>query len=225
MGVLSEGNKRYWECNRAHGTAPDCTKRIIIALMIITKHAQPNRDKTRLIWTDLEMSGLDPAADKVLEAAFIITDGNLNIVAEAPPWVIAQPDSVLDGMDDWNRRTHGESGLIEKCRQSQLSESAAAQEILIFLQQHTAHGESPMCGNSICQDRRFMARHLPTVEIFFHYRNFDVSSFKIAMHLYMPQVLAEAEKPPSAHQALCDIKDSINEMRFYLNRFFPDAKL
>lgn len=191
--------------------------------MKITKNTAPDRAKTRLIWTDLEMSGLNPEADKVLEAAFIITDGGLNIVAEAEPWAIAQPDAVLDGMDDWNRRTHGESGLVDRCRASKLSEEAASAEIIAFLEKHTARGESPMCGNSICQDRRFMVRHLPKVEEFFHYRNFDVSSFKIAMHLYAPTVLDSFAKPESAHQALSDIRDSIDEMRFYLNHFFPDG--
>ncbi len=183
----------------------------------------PPRETVRLIWTDLEMSGLNPDSDAVLEAAFIITDGNLEIVAEAPVWAIHQPDSVLDGMDDWNRRTHGESGLVARCRESQLTEAAVQKEILQFLLLHAKAGESPMCGNSICQDRRFMARCLPAVEAFFHYRNFDVSTLKIAARLYAPEILRAWEKPPSRHQALDDIKDSIDEMRYYARHFWPGA--
>ena len=184
--------------------------------------SQAKLQKTRLIWTDLEMSGLNPDSDVVLEAAFIITDGRLETVAEATPWVIHQPDSVLDNMDSWNMRTHGESGLIDRCRRSPLSAAGAEREILEFLRKHVGEGDSPMCGNSICQDRRFMARHLPEVEKFFHYRNLDVSSFKIAARLYAPSLLEDWKKPPSRHQALDDIRDSIAEMRHYTSRLFGE---
>ena len=187
--------------------------------MHVAKKSAPEREKIRLVWTDLEMSGLDPDSDKVLEAAFIITDGNLDTIAEAPVWVIYQPDSVLDGMDSWNKRTHGDSGLIERCRHSTLSEERAQQEMLAFLQQHAKFGESPMCGNSICQDRRFMARHLPKVEAFFHYRNFDVSAVKIAAYLYANKAFQSWDKPQSRHQALDDIRDSIAEMKHYARCF------
>lgn len=190
--------------------------------MLISKQSPPpEREKIRLIWTDLEMSGLDPETDVVLEAAFIITDGNFTIIAESEPWVIYQPDSVLNGMDDWNRRTHGASGLIDRCRASSLSAAAAEQEILRFLRQHIEAGESPMCGNSICQDRRFMARELPELERFFHYRNLDVSALKIIVYLLAPEVLQSWSKPPSQHQALADIRDSINEMRHYARHLLP----
>ena len=191
--------------------------------MHITK--QPcSREEVRLIWTDLEMSGLEPDQDKVLEAAFIITDGNLREIAEAPPWVLHQPDSVLDNMDEWNTRTHTNSGLIGRCRASTLSEQDAEEQILAFLRQHVKPGESPMCGNSIGQDRRFMVRHLPQLEAFFHYRNFDVSTFKIAVHMYAPDA-PTPQKSESRHQALDDIKDSIEEMRRYVRLLWPDIGL
>ncbi len=191
-------------------------------MMNISKNTPPPpRDKIRLIWTDLEMSGLDPDTDLVLEAAFIITDGNLRVIAEALPWVIHQPDSVFEAMDDWNKRTHGDSGLIDRCRKSNLSAEAAEKQILEFLQSHVKKSESPMCGNSICQDRRFMARHLPKLEYFFHYRNLDVSTFKIGVHLYSHEIMSSWEKPTSRHQALDDIRDSIDEMKHYMRHLFP----
>ena len=183
---------------------------------------QPKRDEIRLIWTDLEMSGLDPDRDKVLEAAFIITDGNLREIAESPSWAFYQPDSVLDGMDDWNRRTHGNTGLTARCRDSDLTTEEGEEKILKFLRQHVRPGESPMCGNSIGQDRRFMARHLPRTEAFFHYRNFDVSSFKIAAYMYMTEALFSPPKAESTHRALDDIRDSIEEMRRYARLLWPN---
>ena len=195
--------------------------------MIISKNSSPlsflERKKIRLIWTDMEMSGLDPDSDVVLEAAFVVTDGNLDTVAEAPVWVLHQPDSVLDNMDEWNRRVHGNSGLVARCRESTLDAAAATTAILQFLGRHTGRGQSPMCGNSICQDRRFMARHLPKVEDFFHYRNFDVSAFKIALHLYNSEVMQSWKKPPSRHQAIDDIHDSIAEMRHYIKHLWSDG--
>lgn len=183
---------------------------------------EPKRENIRLIWTDLEMSGLDPDCDMVLEAAFIITDGNLREIAESPVWVFHQPDSVLDNMDDWNRSTHGKTGLIERVRASTLTTAAGTEEILEFLRAHLGAGESPMCGNSIGQDRRFMARQLPLVEAFFHYRNFDVSTFKMAAYLYMAHALIP-QKVESSHQAMDDIRDSITEMRSYVRLLWPDA--
>lgn len=189
--------------------------------MQITKQP-PKREDVRLVWTDLEMSGLDPERDRVLEAAFIITDGNLREIAESPSWVFHCPDSVLDQMDDWNRRTHAKTGLIDLCRRSELTAAAGEEEILRFLGGHVRPGASPMCGNSIGQDRRFMARHLPRLEAHFHYRNLDVSSFKIAAFLYMPQAL-RPPKAESTHRAMDDIKDSIAEMRRYGRILWPDA--
>lgn len=188
--------------------------------MQITK-SSPKRESVRLVWTDLEMSGLDPDRDKVLEAAFIITDGNLREIAASPSWVFHQPDSVLNEMDEWNRTTHAKTGLTEECRKSSLTEAAGEEEILSFLGAHVRRGESPMCGNSIGQDRRFMARHLPRVEAFFHYRNLDVSSFKIAAFLYMPAAL-NFSKGKSVHRGMDDIRDSIDEMRRYARALWPD---
>ena len=191
--------------------------------MRITKQ-QPKREDIRLVWTDLEMSGLDPDRDTVLEAAFIITDGNLRELAESPSWAFHQPDSVLDNMDDWNRHTHAKSGLTARCRASSLTAEAGEEEILRFLRAHAKDGESPMCGNSIGQDRRFMARHLPRTEAFFHYRNFDVSTFKIAAYLYAKNAPIP-KKSESLHRALDDIKDSIAEMRGYARLLWPELEL
>lgn len=178
--------------------------------------AKKDTPPTRLIWIDLEMSGLVPEEDVILEAAIILTDAQLNVVQEWTPWVVHQPDKILDGMDKWNTRTHTESGLIEKCRQSTLSVGAVERAMLKELKKHLDKRASPMCGNSICQDRRFMARHMPLLEDFFHYRNFDVSAFKIAAQMYYPALAAEIKgKKPASHQALDDIRASIEEMKFY----------
>ena len=186
--------------------------------MPITKKS---REQIRLIWVDLEMSGLNPDHDTVLEAAFVITDADLNITTEAATWVIHQPDAVLENMDKWNTRTHNHSGLVDECRASSLTLAAAEREILRFLKKHVKQDASPMCGNSICQDRRFMARCLPRVERFFHYRNFDVSSFKIAASLFAPKVLEKLKKPSSSHRACDDILASVAEMRNYVNEILP----
>ena len=165
-----------------------------------------------------------PTPTKCLEAAFIITDGNLREIAESPSWVFHQPDSVLDNMDDWNKKTHSKTGLLELCRKSSLSETQGEEEILQFLREHAAPGMSPMCGNSIGQDRRFMVRHLPRVEAFFHYRNWDVSSFKMAVFLYQPETIP-AKNKSSVHRGMDDIRDSIAEMRHYIKNLWPDAKI
>ena len=171
----------------------------------------------RLIWIDLEMSGLNPEKDRVLEVAAIITDARLNILAESEPWVVHHPDSILDGMDSWNSRTHTDSGLIERCRRSTLDEATVEKATLKFLKAHVKPGASPMCGNTICQDRRFLASHMPKLEKFFHYRNFDVSSFKIAAQLLRPELAQRVkDSKPAEHQALLDIRASIDEMRLYL---------
>ena len=188
--------------------------------MRIAKHTpSPPMSEVRLIWLDLEMSGLEPDTDKILEAAFVITDGDLNSIAESV-WVLHHPDSIFDGMDEWNRRTHNHSGLIERCRNSALTAEAAEEEILTFLRTHAREGGSPMCGNSICQDRRFLAHHMPKLEAFFHYRNFDVTSLKIAAYLYAPKIFEEWDKPPSRHRGLDDVHDSIKEFRHYHDHLF-----
>ncbi|MGE0371785.1 MAG: oligoribonuclease, partial [Gammaproteobacteria bacterium] len=169
------------------------------------------QDASHLIWIDLEMTGLSPENDYIIEIATIVTDGALNILAEGPVIAIHQPDSVLDGMDDWNTRQHGQSGLIGRVRSSGIGEREAERLTLDFLRQYVPPGRSPMCGNSICQDRRFLARGMPDLERYFHYRNLDVSTLKELAHRWAPEVYNGFTKV-STHQALDDVRDSINEL-------------
>jgi len=171
-----------------------------------------------LVWIDLEMTGLNPDLDHVIEIATIVTDAQLNVVAEGPVIAIHQPEPVLARMDDWNRRTHGESGLLDRVRRSPFSAIDAEVQTLEFLQQHAAPAASPMCGNSICQDRRFLAREMPALEKFFHYRNLDVSTLKELARRWAPDVLAGLQKA-SKHLALDDIRESIDELRYYRATF------
>jgi len=173
-----------------------------------------NAQDSRLIWIDLEMTGLDCQSDSIIEIATIVTDTNLDVVAEGPVLAIHQPDAVLDGMDEWNTRQHNQSGLVARVRVSRVSAGEAEQATLAFLNGHIASNVSPMCGNSICQDRRFMAREMPALEAFFHYRNLDVSTLKILAGLWAPHVLAGVNKSAD-HLALADIRDSIAELRHY----------
>ncbi len=168
----------------------------------------------RLIWIDLEMTGLDSQNDSIIEIATIITDAALDVIAEGPALAIHQPDTVLDGMDDWNTRQHARSGLTERVRASSVTAAEAEAQTLDFLSRHLEKGASPMCGNSICQDRRFLAREMPQLEAFFHYRNLDVSSLKILAGLWAPAIL-QGLKKNSEHLALADIRDSIAELRYY----------
>lgn len=172
----------------------------------------------RLIWIDLEMTGLEPDQHHVIEIATIVTDANLNMLAEGPVIAINQPQRYLDRMDDWNVRTHTGSGLVERIKTSRYDEKAAARETLEFLQQHVTANTSPMCGNSICQDRRFLARHMPELEAFFHYRNLDVSTLKELAKRWNPEVL-KGFKKQGTHQALDDIRESILELRHYRENF------
>jgi len=174
---------------------------------------------TNLIWIDLEMTGLDTANDRIIEIATIVTDNQLNEIAVGPDLVIGQPKEVLDAMDEWNTRQHGESGLSKRVLDSSLSVRDAEQETLAFLQKHVDAGKSPMCGNSICQDRRFMARLMPELEAFFHYRNLDVSTLKILANNWMPEVAAGFSKK-SSHRAQDDIRDSIAELDYYRRKMF-----
>ncbi|RMF99211.1 MAG: oligoribonuclease [Gammaproteobacteria bacterium] len=174
---------------------------------------------TRLIWIDLEMTGLDTQRDSIIEIATVVTDADLEVVAEGPVLAIHQPDEVLAAMDEWNTRQHGNSGLTERVRASRVTTAAAEQATLRFLRGHVPPGESPMCGNSICQDRRFLAREMPELEGYFHYRNLDVSTLKILAGLWAPRVLDGVRKS-SEHLALADIRDSIAELRHYRDQLF-----
>jgi oligoribonuclease len=172
-----------------------------------------------LVWVDLEMTGLDPDADKVIEIATIVTNAELEVLAEGPVLAIHQPESVLAGLDEWNQRTHGQSGLLDRVRASTIDERAATRQTIDFLSRYVEAGKSPMCGNSICQDRRFMARHLPELEVFFHYRNLDVSTIKELARRWRPDVY-DGYRKKGVHLALDDIRESIAELRHYRATFF-----
>ncbi len=172
-----------------------------------------------LIWVDMEMTGLDPDQDRVLEIALLVTDKELNLLAEGPVLAVHQPESALAGMDEWCTRTHTASGLVERVRASPLDEGVAADACLAFMRQWVPQGASPMCGNSIGQDRRFMARHMPELERYFHYRNLDVSTIKELVRRWKPELLNEFRKE-GTHQALQDIRESVAELRFYRERVF-----
>lgn len=173
---------------------------------------------THLVWVDMEMSGLNPDSDAVLEIAMIVTDKDLNLVAESPVLVVHQTDAILDAMDNWNKGTHGKSGLIDKVKASRLSAAEVSQQMLDFMKQHVPAGASPMCGNSICQDRRFMARAMPELEAYFHYRNLDVSTLKELAARWRPG-LKEGFKKANSHTALADILESIEELKYYRTHF------
>jgi oligoribonuclease len=171
-----------------------------------------------LIWIDLEMTGLDPDRDRIIEIATVVTDADLRIVAEGPVLAIGQLEAVLKGMDQWNQETHGASGLLERVRRSEVTAREAEQRTLDFLQLCVEPGVSPMCGNSVCQDRRFLAREMPALEKYFHYRNLDVSTLKELARRWAPEVLAGVQKT-SRHLALDDIRESIQELEHYRRTF------
>jgi len=173
-----------------------------------------NLNAENLIWIDLEMTGLDTFNDVIIEIATVVTDKNLNKLAEGPVIAIHQPDTLLDAMDEWNQQHHGNSGLVERIKKSQSNVQQAEGETLAFLRDYVPQGVSPMCGNSICQDRRFMARLMPELENYFHYRNLDVSTLKELTARWKPEILNQFEKK-GAHLALEDILESIDELKFY----------
>ncbi|MGD8324247.1 MAG: oligoribonuclease [Gammaproteobacteria bacterium] len=173
--------------------------------------------RENLIWIDLEMTGLDPDKDLIIEIATVVTDKHLSVLAEGPVYAVHQSDEVLGAMDEWNTRQHSMSGLTERVRQSTVREAEAEQGTLEFLRKFVDQGSSPMCGNSICQDRRFLVRYMPELAKYFHYRNLDVSTLKILAQLWVPEISGRFEKN-SAHLALADIHDSIRELRFYRER-------
>ncbi len=177
------------------------------------------RKNDRLVWVDMEMSGLQPETDRILEIAMIVTDGDLNIVAEGPVLVVHQEDAVLDRMDAWNKGTHGKSGLIDKVKASTLTEADVEAACLAFLKQHVKSSISPMCGNTIHQDRRFMNRYMPKLESYFHYRNIDVSTIKELCKRWQPEI-AKGFSKQQAHTALADIIESVEELRYYREKLF-----
>ena len=177
------------------------------------------QDGNALVWMDLEMTGLYPEKDRIIEIATIITDQHLNIVAEGPVMAIHQADSLLDQMDDWNQTTHGETGLIERVRNSSVTEEHAEQRTLAFIREHVPKNTSPLCGNSICQDRRFLYPYMPAISNYLHYRNLDVSSLKELASRWRPEIMAGFEKR-NTHKALDDIKESIQELKYYRRTMF-----
>jgi oligoribonuclease len=177
------------------------------------------QDASQLIWIDMEMSGLDPDAERILEVAVVVTDARLNTVAEGPVMVVHQPDAVLAAMDDWNRSTHAKSGLTGKVKASTQSEAEAESRLLAFLAEHVPPKSSPMCGNSVHQDRRFLARYMPRLEAYFHYRNLDVSTLKELAKRWKPEIMAGLVKH-GKHEALADIYESIEELKYYREHLF-----
>lgn len=177
---------------------------------------EPRQDL--LVWIDLEMTGLDPERERIIEVATLITDNDLNLIAEGPVLAVHQPDELLAAMDDWNRKTHGESGLVERVKQSRIGTAEAERETLEFLKRYVVPGASPMCGNSVHQDRRFLEREMPELLAFFHYRNLDVSTVKELAKRWNPGALAGFSKR-NTHQALDDIRESLAELAHYRNTF------
>lgn len=180
---------------------------------------RPN--ELNLIWVDMEMTGLDPDNDRIIEVAVVVTDSQLNVLGEGPVLAIHQSDEILDGMDAWNKGTHGRSGLIDRVKASTVTEADAEKAIIEFLKPYVPAGKSPMCGNSICQDRRFMVRGMPKLEEFFHYRNLDVSTLKELCKRWKPEI-ATGFKKRQMHTALADIVESIEELKYYREHFIKE---
>lgn len=185
--------------------------------------AMSHVNSLNLIWIDLEMTGLDPIHDRIIEIATVVTDADLNVLAEGPSMAINQAQTLLDGMDEWNTKQHGNSGLIERVSQSTISEAEASAATLNFLRQWVPEGQSPMCGNTIGQDRRFLVRYMPELAAFFHYRNLDVSTLKELARRWRPELL-EGFVKQTKHLALDDVYDSIAELRYYREHFIRAEK-
>jgi oligoribonuclease len=183
------------------------------------KPAKPN--EMNLVWVDMEMTGLDPDTDRIIEVAVVVTDMQLNVLAEGPVFAIHQSDETLDKMDAWNKGTHGRSGLIERVKASTVTEADAEKALVDFLKNFVPAGKSPMCGNTICQDRRFMVRGMPKLEAFFHYRNLDVSTLKELCRRWKPELLAGFKKHQK-HTALADIIESVEELKYYREHFIKE---
>ena len=176
------------------------------------------QDTNYLIWLDMEMTGLDPDGDRIIEVAMVITDSQLETIAESPVLAVHQATSILDSMDAWNKSTHARTGLIEKVKVCDLKEAQVEEQMLAFLEQHVPANTSPMCGNSICQDRRFLARWMPKLEKYFHYRNLDVSTLKELAKRWKPEIMSDIVKH-GKHEALADIYESIEELKYYRAKF------
>jgi oligoribonuclease len=187
--------------------------------VIHNKPTKPN--EMNLIWVDMEMTGLEPDTDRIIEVAVVVTDMQLNVLAEGPVFAIHQSDETLDKMDAWNKGTHGRSGLIERVKASTVTEADAEKALIDFLKHFVPAGKSPMCGNTICQDRRFMVRGMPKLEAFFHYRNLDVSTLKELCRRWKPELLAGFKKHQK-HTALADIIESVEELKYYREHFIKE---
>src|SRR6266853_4363287 len=215
VAVVSASATRKTIVNQCIGRSRLCDNAIL--------HTSPGKsgmaqDQNNLIWLDMEMTGLDPDKDRIIEVAIVVTDSQLNALAEAPVLVVRQPDEVLAAMDEWNKSTHARTGLIDKVKASALTEPVAEEQLLAFLAQHVPGKTSPMCGNSICQDRRFLARYMPRLEAYFHYRNLDVSTLKELARRWKPEI-AKGLVKQGRHEALADIHESIEELKYYRENF------
>ncbi len=186
------------------------------SILPVTPPVKPN--EFNLVWVDMEMTGLDPDNDRIIEVAVLVTDMELNILAEGPVFAIHQSDETLDKMDNWNKGTHGRSGLIDRVKASTVTEAEAELALIAFMKKYVPAGKSPMCGNSICQDRRFMVRGMPKLEAFFHYRNLDVSTLKELCRRWKPELI-KGFKKHQMHTAMADIIESVEELRYYREHF------